>query len=324
MSSARCATSSIGFIPRPRTRLPSCRSTSASARYRGSATCSSATTARSSPRRSWGSRASRGTSRSSTTSLSPCRVEKLGGFEPIERKEWVPDEHRPLHLKTWDVDAGGDALSGRQLLMWNDDVEISLCRPTELMDWLLPERRRRRGDLRPRRLGHGRVDLRRASVQARRLRRDSARHDVPVHARRRRAALCRLRVTGANRDPAPLPQRVRATAGACAVLPPRHPSADRAEHAPRARRVPRQGARARRLPDLRPRLPPLRRRRLGRLRLSVDVLDPRLRADHRAYPHAAAVAPDLPGAELRHLLVLSAQARLRPAWRSRFRITTRT
>src|SRR6185436_5646994 len=28
---------------------------------------------------------------------SPCRVEKLGGFEPIERKEWVPDEHRPLH-----------------------------------------------------------------------------------------------------------------------------------------------------------------------------------------------------------------------------------
>ena len=66
---------------------------------------------------------------------SPCRVEKLGGFEPIERKEWVPDEHRPLHLKTWEVDAGGDALGGRQLLMWNDDVEISLCRPTDAMDY---------------------------------------------------------------------------------------------------------------------------------------------------------------------------------------------
>ena len=66
---------------------------------------------------------------------SPCRVEKLGGFEPIERKEWVPDEHRPLHLKTWEVDPGGDALGGRQLLMWNDDVEISLCRPTEAMDY---------------------------------------------------------------------------------------------------------------------------------------------------------------------------------------------
>ena len=64
---------------------------------------------------------------------------------------------------------------------------------------------------------------------------------------------------------------------------------------------------------LRPRLPPVRRRRLGRLRLPVDVLDPRLRADHRAHPHAAAVAPDVPGAQLRHLLVLPAQARLRPA-----------
>jgi homogentisate 1,2-dioxygenase len=65
---------------------------------------------------------------------SPCRVEKLGDFEPIERNEWVPEQHKPLHLKTWDVDSGGDALTGRQLLMWNNDVEISLCRPTEIMD----------------------------------------------------------------------------------------------------------------------------------------------------------------------------------------------
>jgi homogentisate 1,2-dioxygenase len=65
---------------------------------------------------------------------SPCRVEKLGDFEPIEREEWVPDQHKPLHLKTWDVDSGGNALTGRQLLMWNNDVEISLCRPTEIMD----------------------------------------------------------------------------------------------------------------------------------------------------------------------------------------------
>ena len=38
--------------------------------------------------------------------------------------------------------------------------------------------------------------------------------------------------------------------------------------------------------DLRARLPPVRRRRLGRLRLPVDVQHPRLRADHRAHPHA--------------------------------------
>jgi homogentisate 1,2-dioxygenase len=65
---------------------------------------------------------------------SPCRVEKLGDFEQIEREEWLPEQHKPLHLKTWDVESGGNALSGRKLLMWNDDVEISLCRPTEAMD----------------------------------------------------------------------------------------------------------------------------------------------------------------------------------------------
>ena len=81
---------------------------------------------------------------------------------------------------------------------------------------------------------------------------------------------------------------------------------------PRARRVRRQGARPGRLPGLRRRLPPVRRGRLGRLPLPVDVLDPRLRADHRADPHAAALAPDVRRPELRHLLVLPAQARLRP------------
>src|SRR5437773_12440270 len=41
---------------------------------------------------------------------SPCRVEKLGGFEAVERVECVPDEQRPLQRKTWDVDPGGDAV----------------------------------------------------------------------------------------------------------------------------------------------------------------------------------------------------------------------
>jgi homogentisate 1,2-dioxygenase len=65
---------------------------------------------------------------------SPCRVKELGDFQQIERKEWVPEEHRPLHMSTWGVEPGGDAVTGRQLLMWNNDVEISLCRPTEPME----------------------------------------------------------------------------------------------------------------------------------------------------------------------------------------------
>src|SRR5262245_10161368 len=66
---------------------------------------------------------------------SPCRVEKLGDFEPIEREAWDPGTHAHRHFKTADVEAGGDAVSGRRLLMWNDDVEISLCRPSEEMDY---------------------------------------------------------------------------------------------------------------------------------------------------------------------------------------------
>jgi homogentisate 1,2-dioxygenase len=66
---------------------------------------------------------------------SPCRVEKLGNFEPIERKEWVPDQHAHRNIDTKDVDAGGDEITGRKLLMWNDDVEISLCVPKQPMEY---------------------------------------------------------------------------------------------------------------------------------------------------------------------------------------------
>ena len=65
-------------------------------------------------------------------------------------------------------------------------------------------------------------------------------------------------------------------------------------------------ARARRAAALRPRLPPARRRRLGRLRVPVHVQHPRLRAQGRPAAPAAAGAPDVPGPELRDLLVLPA------------------
>src|SRR5919108_5157969 len=66
---------------------------------------------------------------------SPCRIQKLGEFEPIVREEWVPDAHAHRHLKTWEVAPEGDGLSGRRLLMWNADVEIALCRPAEGTDF---------------------------------------------------------------------------------------------------------------------------------------------------------------------------------------------
>jgi homogentisate 1,2-dioxygenase len=66
---------------------------------------------------------------------SPCRVKELGDFVPIEREEWVPDAHAHRHFTTWDVEPDGDPISGRRLLMWNNDVEISLVRPDESMDY---------------------------------------------------------------------------------------------------------------------------------------------------------------------------------------------
>ncbi|HEU5263322.1 MAG TPA: homogentisate 1,2-dioxygenase [Gaiellaceae bacterium] len=66
---------------------------------------------------------------------SPCRVKELGAFTAIEREEWVPEKHGHLLMNTYDVPPGGDEISGRRLLMWNSDVEISLCRPDSQMDY---------------------------------------------------------------------------------------------------------------------------------------------------------------------------------------------
>jgi homogentisate 1,2-dioxygenase len=64
---------------------------------------------------------------------SPCRVKELGPFEPIVREEWVPEAHAHRHFTTAQVPAEGDEVTGRRLLMWNADVEISLCVPGSTM-----------------------------------------------------------------------------------------------------------------------------------------------------------------------------------------------
>src|SRR3954463_8561335 len=39
---------------------------------------------------------------------SPWRGLELGGCEPIEREEWVPDQHAHRHFKTFDTEPAGD------------------------------------------------------------------------------------------------------------------------------------------------------------------------------------------------------------------------
>jgi homogentisate 1,2-dioxygenase len=60
---------------------------------------------------------------------SPCKVNELGTFTPIARDEWVPDAYAHRLLDTTRAPSGGDPVFGRQVVMYNDDVEIGICRP---------------------------------------------------------------------------------------------------------------------------------------------------------------------------------------------------
>jgi homogentisate 1,2-dioxygenase len=58
----------------------------------------------------------------------PCRVTEIGSFEPIEQRRVGSRRPRHHRFETAGVTRGGDAVRGRQLLMFNDDVEIAVCR----------------------------------------------------------------------------------------------------------------------------------------------------------------------------------------------------
>ncbi|MEA2248599.1 MAG: homogentisate 1,2-dioxygenase [Solirubrobacteraceae bacterium] len=65
---------------------------------------------------------------------SPCRLDAVGDFAPIVREEWVPQTHVHRLTDCNPVAAGGDPVSGRRLLMFNADIEVSVCKPTEPLD----------------------------------------------------------------------------------------------------------------------------------------------------------------------------------------------
>src|SRR5512132_699146 len=62
---------------------------------------------------------------------SPCRLSEVGEFHPIVREEWVPDAHVHRLADANPVESGGDPIGGRRLLMFNNDIETWVCKPTE-------------------------------------------------------------------------------------------------------------------------------------------------------------------------------------------------
>ena len=46
----------------------------------------------------------------------------------------MPDAHVHRLADANGVEPGGDPVSGRRLLMWNNDIEVSVCKPLEALD----------------------------------------------------------------------------------------------------------------------------------------------------------------------------------------------
>ncbi len=65
---------------------------------------------------------------------SPCRIEEVGPFAAISREEWLPDAHVHRLTDINPVAPGGDPLSGRRVLMFNHDLEVSVAKPTQARD----------------------------------------------------------------------------------------------------------------------------------------------------------------------------------------------
>src|SRR5947209_11911639 len=59
---------------------------------------------------------------------SPCRVEQVGEFRPILRREWVPDVHVHRLADINPVPPGGDPVADRRTLMFNGDLEVSVAK----------------------------------------------------------------------------------------------------------------------------------------------------------------------------------------------------
>ena len=62
---------------------------------------------------------------------SPCRIAEVRKLAPIQREEWTPEAHVHRLTDLQAVEPGGDPLSGRRVLMFNGDLEVSVCKPTD-------------------------------------------------------------------------------------------------------------------------------------------------------------------------------------------------
>jgi homogentisate 1,2-dioxygenase len=65
---------------------------------------------------------------------SPCRIAEIGPLTPVSRGVWEPSAHVHRLADARGVAPGGDPVSGRQVLMFNGDLEVSVCKPVAELD----------------------------------------------------------------------------------------------------------------------------------------------------------------------------------------------
>ncbi|HZO76997.1 MAG TPA: homogentisate 1,2-dioxygenase [Solirubrobacteraceae bacterium] len=65
---------------------------------------------------------------------SPCRIANVGPLRRLERREWDPKAHVHRLANLGGVEPGGDPITGRQVLMFNGDLEVSVCKPVEPLE----------------------------------------------------------------------------------------------------------------------------------------------------------------------------------------------
>ena len=159
---------------------------------------------------------------------SPCRVMEVGEFTPIEREEWVPDAHVHHLVDTRGIEPQGDPINGRRLLMWNNDVEIAICRPSEEQDYFYKNGEGDEVVFVHEGRGHLETTFGTLAYE---------KHDYVVIPRStiyrfrpegNGTLLLTFHTPGRDRDAQPLPQPLRPAARARAVLPPRLQGARRA------------------------------------------------------------------------------------------------
>jgi len=65
----------------------------------------------------------------------PTRTYKVEQGQEVKIEKWEEGMLRHHHLRTANVEAGGDPVLGRKVLLYNNDVQIGIARPTESMDY---------------------------------------------------------------------------------------------------------------------------------------------------------------------------------------------